>query len=249
MDLEKELVSKILPYSEFRINLILESTTRIRNLKSNHRSFIPHLPIIRKIRVQILEKKFYNAIYLREKRFSMKRFFPFHFDRVNLIKNEKKWYCYFLKLHTLKLYFCVDHIWSYSLYFPPVSFSLPYYHERHAWSVKIRCEKIVKKKKDEEPCDEQSVVFDGASSKSSTIRGNGDEQIRRGLVVGLASIESRPSLLVNLFHALFKVSKRVLCGLTDEIIRSWSDRNDSRALEFYRRFSRPPSERIVSRLN
>lgn len=32
MDLEKELVSKILPYSEFRINLILESTTRIRNL-------------------------------------------------------------------------------------------------------------------------------------------------------------------------------------------------------------------------
>lgn len=92
-------------------------------------------------------------------------------------------------------------------------------------------------------------VFDGASSKSSTIRGNGDEQIRRGLVVGLASIESRPSLLVNLFHALFKVSKRVLCGLTDEIIRSWSDRNDSRALEFYRRISRPPSERIVSRLN
>lgn len=157
MDLEKELVSKILPYSEFRINLILESTTRIRNLKSNHRSFIPHLPIIRKIRVQILEKKFYNAIYLREKRFSMKRSFPFHFDRVNLIKNEKKWYCYFLKLHTLKLYFCVDHIWSYSLYFPPVSFSLPYYHERHAWSVKIRCEKIVKKKKEEEPCDEQSV--------------------------------------------------------------------------------------------
>lgn len=179
----------------------------------------------------------------------MKRSFPFHFDRVNLIKNEKKWYCYFLKLHTLKLYFCVDHIWSYSLYFPPVSFSLPYYHERHAWSVKIRCEKIVKKKEEEEPCNEQSVVFDGASSKSSTIRGNGDEQIRRGLVVGLASIESRPSLLVNLFHALFKVSKRVLCGLTDEIIRSWSDRNDSRALEFYRRISRPPSERIVSRLN
>lgn len=147
MDLEKDLVSKILPYSEFRINLILESTTRIRNLKSNHRSFIPHLPIIRKIRVQILEKKLYNAIYLREKRFSMKRSFPFHFDRVNLIKNEKKWYCYFLKLHTLKLYFCTDHIWSYSFYFPPVSFSLPYYHERHAWSVKIRCEKNYKKER------------------------------------------------------------------------------------------------------
>lgn len=87
-----------------------------------------------------------------------------------------------------------------TLFPPPVSFSLPYYHERHAWSVKIRCEKIIKKKEEEEPCNEQSVVFDGASSKSSTIRGNGDEQIRRGLVVGLASIESRPSLLVNLFH-------------------------------------------------
>lgn len=114
MDLEKELVSKILPYSEFRINLILESTTRIRNLKSNHRSFIPHLPIIRKIRVQILEKKFYNAIYLREKRFSMKRSFPFHFDRVNLIKNEKKMILLFLKATHLEVILLR---WSYMIIF------------------------------------------------------------------------------------------------------------------------------------
>lgn len=100
MDMEKGLVPKILFYSKFKINLINYIRNVIERSILNHKNrendwcFIPHLPIIREIRVQILEDKFYNAILIstREKihRVSMKLFFLFHFDRVKLIKSERE---------------------------------------------------------------------------------------------------------------------------------------------------------------
>lgn len=206
------------------------------------RSFIPHLSIIRKIKVET--NKFYNAIQIyKRKNTEHRNFFSFlvstgHFDR------EWKKIILLVTICFLKLYYLEAILlrWSYMITlasFPLVSFSLPYYHERHAWTVKIRCRKIIKKRKK----NEESVVFDRC-----IIAAINDSWKRRWTdtegtwVVGLASIESRPSLLVNLSHALFKVSKRVLCGLTDEIIRSWSE-TIQRALKFYRRISRPPSER------
>lgn len=185
--------------------------------------------------------------YIHERNFFSFLVFDWPFwSRVEKNYIVSYWYVRFLKLYYLEAILLRSSYMITLASFPLVSFSLPYYHERHAWTVKIRCKKIIKKGRRTKS--RWSSI--GASSQPSTIRGNGDEQIRRGgLVVGLASIESRPSLLVNLSHALFKVSKRVLCGLTDEIIRSWSE-TIQRALKFYRRISRPPSERIIiPRLN
>lgn len=99
MDLEKELVPKILLYSKIRNKFnqlqgfAIWSILNHKN-RQNDWSFISHLPIIREIRVRILEDKFYNAILIstREKihRVSMKLFFLFHFDRVKLIKSERE---------------------------------------------------------------------------------------------------------------------------------------------------------------
>ena len=118
MDMEKELVPKILLYSKFKINLINYIRNLIERSILNHKnrqndwSFIPHLPIIREIRVRILEDKFYNArlISTREKihRVSMKLFFLFHFDRVNLIKSERE------KNDTVSIIFQSYTPWSYT---------------------------------------------------------------------------------------------------------------------------------------
>lgn len=155
MDLEKELVPKILLYSKIRnkFNQLQEfAIWSILNHKNrqNDWSFIPHLPIIREIRVQILEDKFYNAILIsrREKIQSIDEIFFFFFISIVLTWSRVK------EKRTIlsALFFKATHLeaillrWSYmiirSLYFPLVSFSLPYYHERHAWTVKIRCKKL-----------------------------------------------------------------------------------------------------------
>lgn len=116
------------------------------------RSFIPHLSIIRKIKVEM--NKFYNAIQIyKRKNTEHRNFFSFlvstgHFDR------EWKKIILLVTICFLKLYYLEAILlrWSYMITlasFPLVSFSLPYYHERHAWTVKIRCKKIIKKKEEE----------------------------------------------------------------------------------------------------
>lgn len=83
--------------------------------------------------------------------------------------------------------------------------------------------------------------------RPSVVRGNADEQKQRELLVGLASIEFRRSLLVKLFHVVFKVSKRLLCALTAEVIRSSSETIlAGHAPEVIRRFSKqtPPVNSI-----
>ena len=117
MDLEKELVPKILLYSKIRNKFnqlqgfAIWSILNHKN-RQNDWSFISHLPIIREIRVRILEDKFYNAILIstREKihRVSMKLFFLFHFDRVNLIKSERE------KNDTVSIIFQSYTPWSYT---------------------------------------------------------------------------------------------------------------------------------------
>lgn len=117
MDMEKELVPKILLYSKIRNKFnqlqgfAIWSILNHKN-RQNDWSFISHLPIIREIRVRILEDKFYNAILIstREKihRVSMKLFFLFHFDRVNLIKSERE------KNDTVSIIFQSYTPWSYT---------------------------------------------------------------------------------------------------------------------------------------
>lgn len=88
--------------------------------------------------------------------------------------------------------------------------------------------RIYPKKMREEGKKHNLAINSGLSSmehrgRPSVVRGNADEQKQRELLVGLASIEFRRSLLVKLFHVVFKVSKRLLCALTVEVIRSSSE--------------------------
>lgn len=154
MDLEKELVPKILHYSKIRNKFnqlqgfAIWSILNHKN-RQNDWFFIPHLPIIREIRVRILEDKFYNAILISTRYTEYRwNFFFFFFISIVLSWSRVKE----KKTILLALFLKATHLeaillrWSYmiirSLYFPLVSFSLPYYHERHAWTVKIRCKKL-----------------------------------------------------------------------------------------------------------